>query len=76
MDQVKAMSDSELLVGAQVLRAREKEALYALLIHLGEIDQRKLYLEQGYSSLFSYLEVGLGYSKGGLHTEGLRGLGF
>ena len=34
-----------------------------LLHHLKEIDSRKLYSDLGYSSLFSYLTKGLGYSE-------------
>lgn len=63
MNDVNALTNKELVAETKQLRAKEKEILYALLLHLGEIDARKLYRDEGYSSFFAYLEVGLGYSK-------------
>ena len=63
MNDVKDLSDRELVGNTEALRKREKEILFELLLHLGEIDERKLYREEGYSSFFCYLSDGLGYSR-------------
>jgi hypothetical protein len=34
-----------------------------LLVHIGELDQRRLFLERGYSSTFDYCRSGLGMSE-------------
>ena len=48
------LSDDELLRRVRLLAASEREATVELVAHLGELDTRKLYLAQGYSSLFGY----------------------
>ena len=58
------LSKSELVAKLEVLRAKEREVLFKLLCYLGEVDRRKLYLELGYSSLFSFCTQKLGYSEG------------
>lgn len=74
MQAVETLSDRELIQETGRLRAREKEALYGLLLHLDEIDKRKLYRDEGYSSLFTYLTEGLGYSEASAYrrVEGAR----
>ena len=47
-------SDRELLIGAKQFVGRECEATAQLIAHLGEIDARRLFLEEGCSSLFKY----------------------
>lgn len=64
MKDVAKYSDSKLVSETTRLREEEKEILYSLLLHIGEIDERKLYRDEGYSSLFTYLNLELGYSKG------------
>ena len=63
MSVVSELSDKELVSNTMVLLGKEKEILHKLLLLFGEIDKRKLYRDEGYSSLFVYLRDGLGYSK-------------
>lgn len=56
------LSDRELIQETHELRGKEKAILSKLLLHFGEIDERKLYRNEGYPSLFTYLTEALGYS--------------
>jgi hypothetical protein len=49
-----ALSDADLLGCVVSLARAEREATVELVAHLAELDERKLYLGQGYSSLFTY----------------------
>src|SRR3990172_5448345 len=48
------LSDQELLARVKVLAEREREATVALIAHLAVMDERRLYLGQGFSSMFIY----------------------
>ncbi|MGQ0569503.1 MAG: HNH endonuclease [Armatimonadota bacterium] len=48
------LSDHDLLARVKDLAQREREATVALIAHLAELDERRLYLGEGYSSLFKY----------------------
>ncbi len=48
------LSDHALLTQVRHLAQREREATVALIAHLAELDERRLYLAEGYSSLFKY----------------------
>jgi hypothetical protein len=48
------LSDSELIVEVKARAARECDATAALIASLAELDARRLYLGEGYSSLFTY----------------------
>ncbi len=48
------LSDHELLERVKRLAEREREATASLIAHLAELDERRLYLAEGYSSLFTY----------------------
>ena len=65
MDQIelKALTDAALLAKVSALSSKENETTVELLLHLAEVDRRKLYLEQGYGSLYSYCVRGLRYSE-------------
>ena len=52
--ELKNCSDQQLLIGAKVLVGSEREATAQLIAHLGEIDARRLFLNEGCSSLFKY----------------------
>lgn len=58
------MKNSELDLKIKALARKERELLGELLEHLKEADSRRLYLDFGYSSLFSYLVESCGYSAG------------
>jgi len=46
------LSDEELLARVKQLATREREVTVTLIAHLAELDARRLYLAEGYSSLF------------------------
>jgi hypothetical protein len=48
------LSDADLLRRVVVLATAEREATVELVAHLAELDARRLYLGEGYSSLFGY----------------------
>ena len=54
------LGNEELLAGLSGLVKRADELLADLLAHLAELDERRLYLELGFSSLFAYCTVALG----------------
>ncbi|MGC4087735.1 MAG: hypothetical protein QM756_07530 [Polyangiaceae bacterium] len=63
MQSLHAIGDRELLARTLALVGREQEVLADLIEHLGEIDQRRLYLDQACSSLFDYCHERLGFSE-------------
>lgn len=58
-----AISDSQLLIQTSELVKKERELLHEILLHLHEIDRRRLYSELGYKSLFDYATKKLGYAE-------------
>ena len=58
-----ALSNEELVEKLVSLRGRERESTLAILYHLIELDNRSLYRELGYSSLFDYCVRALKYSE-------------
>jgi hypothetical protein len=48
------LSDAELLAAVVRLAHSEREATASLVSHIAEIDARRLYLGEGYSSMFTY----------------------
>ena len=69
MNTIGNLSDKELVTRVETLRAKEKRLLHELLLHFGEVDSRKLYRDEGYSSMYAYLRDGLGYSEGGAYRR-------
>jgi len=57
------LSDRELLACVQVLADKEREATAALIAHLAVMDERRLYLSEGCSPLFTYCMRVLHFSK-------------
>jgi hypothetical protein len=58
-----AMTDDELLAGVHELTRRERVATVTLIAALTELDSRRLYLGEGYSSLFTYCTQALHLSE-------------
>jgi hypothetical protein len=56
------LSDGELVAEVKRLAARECQATAHLVASLAELDARRVYLGQGYSSLFTYCTGALGLS--------------
>jgi hypothetical protein len=60
---LKRLSDDALLARVKQLAADERRATVTLIAHLAELDRRRLYLAEGYSSLFTYCTEGLHLSE-------------
>ena len=67
--EVKKLSNKQLLSQTKFLVQKERNLHIQVLHHLEEIDSRKLYLEQGFSSLFDYAVKELGYSEGAAYRR-------
>jgi len=63
LSSVAQLSSRELLVRVKELAAHEREATAVLIAHLAELDRRRLYLAEGYSSLFAYCTQALHLSE-------------
>jgi 5-methylcytosine-specific restriction endonuclease McrA len=61
--EIKKLSDRELLERVQVLADRERETTTTLIAHLAVLDERRLYLGEGCSSLFIYCTRRLRFSE-------------
>ena len=57
------LTDDALMAAAVGLAGDECEVTARLVAHLAEIDRRELYVPAGYSSLYTYIREGLGYSE-------------
>lgn len=62
---LKKMNRMELDSHLKTLVQKERELLFELLQVIREVDERKLFSEMGFASLFDYLTLGVGYSQGG-----------
>lgn len=56
------MNDEDLNLKIKLLVKEERELLNEILIHIREVDRRKLFLRMAYASLFDYLTDEVGYS--------------
>ena len=61
---IKDILDNELVENLDSLVEKEGSTTVEILMHLTELDRRKLFVAFGYSSLFSYLNLRLKYSEG------------
>lgn len=59
---IQNLSNSQLEQNLLSLVSEEKKVLHLILLHIKEVDSRKLYLKKGRSSLFDYMVTDLGYS--------------
>jgi hypothetical protein len=59
---LRSVSDHEILSRTQQLVSQERKMTLRVLLHLNEIERRKLYLTLGHASMFDYCTAGLGYS--------------
>jgi 5-methylcytosine-specific restriction endonuclease McrA len=58
-----SIDDGALIEKTKELVSRENEATLELLVHLGEVDSRRAFLAEGYSSLFFFLTTAHSYSE-------------
>ena len=66
---LKRKTDTILLTQFSKAVLKEKQALALVILHLAEIDRRKLYAKEGYSSLYAYLIEKYHYSEGGAYRR-------
>ena len=62
---LKSLSDKELLARIDKIRRREHLSTLDILLHLNEVERRKLDLKLGYNSLYDYCVKHLRYSSSG-----------
>jgi len=58
-----SLSDTDILSRTVELARRERAATLQLLLHLAEIEERKLHMREGCSSMFAWCTTRLGYSE-------------
>src|SRR6187431_1098119 len=63
MTDLRTLSDSELVESLRDLEKRHRQTMAAIITHLIEIEERRLHLRLGYSSLFDYCQRALGLSE-------------
>ena len=68
-NEISKLKDKERLKKFCVLVRQEKEATASVVSHLAEIDRRKLYAQEGYSSLFNYVTQKYHYSEGAAYRR-------
>ena len=61
---LRTVSDRQILTDTDNLVAQDRKLTLRLLAYLHEVDRRKLYLGQGYSSMFDYCRTHLRLSEG------------
>lgn len=66
---LKNISNAELLSRTEKLAHTERKITHLILLHIAEIEDRKLYAEQGFDGMYSYLTRGLGYSEGSAYRR-------
>src|SRR5450432_846238 len=57
------VGNDELLAALTMLVRRENDLMSDLLAHLAELDERRLYLDLGFTSLFAYCTEALGFCR-------------
>ena len=67
--QTKQLNNKELLSQTKHLVQKERDIHIQIIYHLSEIESRKLYLKQGFASLFDYATRELGYSEGAAYRR-------
>ncbi|MBI4224272.1 MAG: hypothetical protein HY609_05010, partial [Deltaproteobacteria bacterium] len=63
MQTIKNKSNEMLVADLKQMVAEERRLLIEVLHHLQEVEDRRLYLERGYSTLFAFATEELGYSE-------------
>ena len=66
---IAALSNEALLAATRELARRSNDLEADLLVHLGEIDERRLYLGRAFSSMFAFCTSELGFSEGAAYNR-------
>ncbi len=66
---VESLSASDLLSATRELVQKSCDVEAELLVHLGEIDERKLYLDCAFPSMFTFCVGELGFSEGAAYNR-------
>ncbi|WP_374075670.1 HNH endonuclease [Bdellovibrio bacteriovorus] len=66
---VKQLSNDELILRMEKLVRTERKITHLILLHIAEIEDRKIFAEMGYDGMYSYLTRGLGYSEGAAYRR-------
>lgn len=66
---LKKYSNEVLIQRMEKLVRTERKITHLVLIHINEIEERKLHLEMGYGGMYSYLTQGLGFSEGAAYRR-------
>src|SRR5437667_9816694 len=66
---IASLTNDELLAATRDLVRRSCSMEADLLVHLGEIDERKLYLDRAFSSMFTFCTRELGFSEGAAYNR-------
>ena len=69
LEKLNKFSDQELLTQFSIVVQKEREAISTVVSYLSEIDERKLYLKEAYSSLFSFVTQKFHYSEGAAYRR-------
>ena len=66
---LESLSSADLLAATHKLVAKSRGVEADLLVHLGEIDERKLYLEWAFPSMFAFCVSELGFSEDATYSR-------
>src|SRR5438132_7638868 len=66
---ISSLTDDQLLSATRDLVRRSCSTEADLLLHLGEIDERKLHLDRAFSSMFLFCTGELGFSEGAAYNR-------
>lgn len=66
---LKNYSNEVLVQRTEKLVRTERKITHLFLIHINEIEERKLHLQMGYDGIYSYLTKGLGFSDGAAYRR-------
>src|SRR4051812_49446456 len=66
---ISSLGNEELIAATRDLARRSCAVEADLLLHLGEIDERKLYVGRAFSSMFAFCTRELGFSEGAAYNR-------
>lgn len=69
MNSIKHIANEELVNRLEKLVRTERKVTHLVLLHISEIESRKLFAELGFDSMYAYLTRGLGYSDGAAYRR-------